>query len=71
MTPYEAVYPGKKPLPVTLYLLGTSKVQAMDHTLHTRKNILLILKDNLVMAKNRLKQQVDQHHYKHSFVEED
>jgi hypothetical protein len=63
MTPYEVVY-GQKPLSVTSYLPGTSKVQAVDHTLHTREAILHILKDNLVMAQNRMKQQVDQHHSK-------
>jgi hypothetical protein len=49
MTPFEVVY-GKNPLLVTSYLPRTSKVQAVDHTLHTREATLCILKDNLVMA---------------------
>jgi hypothetical protein len=67
MTPYEVVY-GQKPLSVTSYLLGTSKVHVVDNTLHTREAILHTLKDNLVMAQNRMKQQVDQHHSECSFA---
>jgi hypothetical protein len=70
MTPYEVVY-GQKPLLVTSYLLGTSKVHVVDNTLHTREAILHTLKDNLVMAQNRMKQQANQHHSKCSFVEGD
>jgi hypothetical protein len=47
MTPYEAVY-GQKPLSVTLYLVGTSKVQVVDQTLPIREVIFYILNDNLV-----------------------
>jgi hypothetical protein len=65
-TPSEVVY-GQNPLSVTSYLPDTSKVQTMDHTLHTRDVILCILKDNLVMAQNRMKQQANQHCLEWSF----
>jgi hypothetical protein len=59
---------GQKSLLVTSYLLGASKVWEMDHTLHTREAILHIIKDNLVMTQNRMKQQEDQHCSKHYFI---
>lgn len=70
MTPYEIVY-GQKPLLVASYLLGTSKVHEVDRTLHIGEAILCTLKDNLVMAQNRMKQQVDQHLSECSFIEGD
>ena len=39
--------------------------------LTVREVILYTLKDNLVMAQNRMKQQVDQGHFEHQFVEGD
>ena len=59
MTPFEAAY-GQKPPSVLSYLLGTSKVQAVDLTLKSRADILRTLKENMVMAQNRMKQQADQ-----------
>jgi hypothetical protein len=59
MTPFEVVY-GQKPPSVLSYLPGTSKVQAVDQTLTVRGDILCTLKENLVMAQNRMKQQADQ-----------
>jgi hypothetical protein len=70
MTPFEAVY-GKKPPSVLSYLLGTSKVQAVDQTLTVRENILRTLKENLVMEHNRMKQQADQGRFEHQFEEGD
>jgi hypothetical protein len=70
MTTYEATY-GQKPLPVTSYLLGASMVQSMDNSLNTNESIIHTLKDNLIMDQNIMKQQVDQHLSKHSFVEVD
>jgi len=67
MTPLEAFY-GQKQFLVTSYLPNTSKVQEMDHTLHTRESILHILKDKLVMAQNKMKQQADQHRSERSFA---
>jgi hypothetical protein len=59
MTPFEAVY-AKNPPSVLSYLLGVSKVQAVDQTLTVREDILRTLKENLVMAQNCMKQQADQ-----------
>ena len=58
MTP-EAVY-GQNPPLVLSYLLGVSKVQAVDQTLTVREAILRTLKENLVMAQNHMKQQANQ-----------
>jgi hypothetical protein len=57
----------KNPLSMASYVPGTSKVHAVDRMLHTREAIIHILKDNLVMAQNQMKQQVDQHRSKHFF----
>jgi hypothetical protein len=59
MTHFEAVY-GQKPPSIPSYLPGVSKVRAVDQTLTVREVILRILKENLVMAQNRMKQQADQ-----------
>jgi hypothetical protein len=70
MTPFEAVY-GQKPPSVLSYLPGASKVQAVDLTLIAREAILCTLKENLVMAQNRMKQQVDRGFSERQFVEGD
>ena len=70
MTPFEAVY-GQKPPSVLSYLPGASKVQAVDLTLTDREAILRTLKENLVMAQNRMKKQVDQGRSECQFAERD
>jgi hypothetical protein len=70
MTPFEVVY-GQKPPSVLSYLPGTSKVQVVDQTLTVREDILRTLKENLVMAQNRMKQQEDQGHSERQFAEGD
>ena len=70
MTPYEAVYVQQPPFVVS-YLLGTSKVNAMDSFLETQEATLATLKENLAMAQNCMKQQVYQHHSENSFEEGD
>jgi hypothetical protein len=70
MTPFEVVY-GKNPPSILSYMPDVSKVQAVDQTLTVREAILRTLKENLVMAQNHIKQQVDQGHSKHQFVEGD
>jgi hypothetical protein len=70
MTPFEAVY-GQKPPSVLSYLPGVSKVQAVDQTLTVREAILRTLKENLVMAHNRMKQQADQGRSECQFAEGD
>jgi hypothetical protein len=44
------------------YFPNVSKVQAVDQMLTFREAILRTLKENLVMAQNRMKQQADQGH---------
>ena len=68
MTPFEAIY-GQETPSVLSYLPGASKVQAVDLTLTAREAILCTLKENLVMAQNRMKQQVYQGHSEHQFPE--
>jgi hypothetical protein len=68
MTPFEAVY-GQKPHSVLSYLPGVSKVQVVNQMLTVREAILRALKENLVMAHNRMKQQADQGRSKRQFAE--
>jgi hypothetical protein len=70
MTPFEALY-GQKPPSVLSYLPGVSKVQSVDQTLTVREAILCTLKEKLVMAQNRMKQQANQGRYEHRFEEGD
>jgi hypothetical protein len=70
MTPFEVVY-GQKSPSILSYLLGTSKVQAVDQTLTVREDILRTLKENLVMAQNRMKKQADQGRSERQFAEGD
>jgi hypothetical protein len=70
MTPFEVVY-GQKPPSILSYLLGISKVQAVDQTLTVREAILHTLKENLVMVQNHMKQQADQGHSECQFEEGD
>jgi hypothetical protein len=70
MTPFEVVY-GQNPPSILSYFLGVSKIQAVDQTLRVREAILYTLKENLVMDRNHMKQQVDQGLYECQFVEFD
>ena len=52
---------------ITSYLKLNSKVQAVeDHIKHQQK-VLKLLKDNLNLVQNRMKQQAYQHHSERSF----
>jgi len=66
MTPFMALY-GYKPPSITSYLRQNSKVQAVEHHIEHQQQVLQILKDNLVFAQNRMKQQADQHRNERSF----
>jgi hypothetical protein len=70
MTPFEAIY-GQNPPSVLSYFLGVSKVQAVEKMLTVREAILHTLKENLVMAQNRMNQQADQGHSECQFAEGD
>ena len=70
MTPFEAVYEKNSPSVIS-YLPDVLKVEAVDQTLTIREVILYTLRENLVMAQNLMKQQVDQGPLEHQFVEGD
>ena len=61
MTPFMALY-GYHPPSITSSLREKSKVQAVEYHIENQQQVLQILKDNLTMAHNRMKQQADQHH---------
>ena len=66
MTPFMEIY-GYHPPSITSSLRETSKVEAMeDHTKHQQK-FLQLLKDNLDLVQNRIKQEANQHHNERSF----
>ena len=52
---------------ITSYLRENSKVQAVEHHIKHQQQVLQLLKDNLVLAQNRMKQQADQHRSERSF----
>jgi hypothetical protein len=66
ITPYEAVY-GQQLPSIVSYLPQTFKVQVVESLLHNLQLTLATLKDNLAIAKNCMKQQVDQHRLEWSF----
>jgi hypothetical protein len=66
MTPFMALY-GYHPPSITSSLKEKSKVQAVEDHIEHQKQVLQILKDNLTMAQNYMKQQVDQHRSERSF----
>jgi DNA-binding ferritin-like protein len=66
MTPFMALY-GYHPPSITSSLKEKSKVQAVEDHIENQQQVLQILKDNLTMAQNRMKQQADQHHSERSF----
>jgi len=70
VTPYEIMY-GHQPPFVTSYIPCASKVQDLDKFMQGREATLQALKDNLHMAQNRMKQQVDQQCFERFFQEGD
>jgi hypothetical protein len=66
MTPFMALY-GYHPPSITSSLKEKSKVQAVEDHIENQQQVLQILKDNLTMAQNRMKQQADQHRSEISF----
>jgi hypothetical protein len=66
MTPFMALY-GYHPPSITSSLKEKSKVQAVEDHIENQQQVLQILKDNLTMAHNRMKQQADQHRSERSF----
>ena len=60
LTTYEALY-GFPPSNILDYIPGTTKVNALDKLLHSKSQMLALLKQNLRVAQSRMKLQVDQH----------
>ena len=60
MTPLMALY-GYHPPSITSSLRDSSKVQWVEHHMKRQQQVLQLLKDNLNLAQNRMKQQADQH----------
>eukprot|EP00253_Pinus_taeda_P026716 PITA_26716 len=55
MTPFMALY-GYEPPSIASYLRENSKVQAVEQHIEHQQQVLQLLKDNLVLAQNRMKQ---------------
>jgi hypothetical protein len=55
------------PPSITSSLKEKSKVQAVEDHIDHQQQVLQILKDNLTMAQNRMKQKTNQHHSERSF----
>jgi hypothetical protein len=66
MTPFMALY-GYHPPSITYSLKEKSKVQAVEDHIENQEQVLQILKENLTMAQNSMKQQAYQHRSEISF----
>ena len=66
LTPFEALY-GTAPPRLLDYVPGTTQVAAVDTLLHSRQQMLALLKLNLVVAQARMKQQSDLHRTEREF----
>lgn len=64
--PFEALY-GYLPPRLMDYVLGTTRVEAVDMHLRSRQQILSLLKHNLVLAQERMKLQTNKHRSERSF----
>ena len=60
MTPFMPLY-GYHPPSFTYYLRENYRVQAVEDHIEHQKEVLQLLKDNLNLAQNRMKQQANQH----------
>ncbi|XP_004310194.1 PREDICTED: uncharacterized protein LOC101296542 [Fragaria vesca subsp. vesca] len=70
MTPYQSLY-GRTPPSVLSYTPGTTKVHSVDIALRNRDDLLKLLRSNMAMAQNKMKQQTDQHRTERTFEEGD
>jgi hypothetical protein len=66
LTPFMVLY-GYHPPFITYSLKEKSKVQEVEAHIELQQQVLQILKDNLAMAQNHMKQQEDQHCSERSF----
>ena len=60
MTPFQALY-GCPPPSWKELATNQTKVASVKELLDESQKVVQILKENLVIARNRMKQQVDQH----------
>ena len=58
---------GYHPPSITSSLRENSKVQVVEDHIEHQQEVLQLLKDNLNLAQNRMKQQADQHRSERSF----
>ena len=58
---------GYQPPSNTSYLRENSKVQEVEHHIEHQQQVLQLLKDNLMLAQNRMKEQADQYRSERSF----
>lgn len=70
MTPFQALYGYESPRWKDFALLDSRVPVVKDHLGETQR-IINLLKENLTMARNRMKQQADQHRSKREFEEGD
>lgn len=66
MIPFMVLY-GYHPPSITSSLRYRYKVQAVEEHIEHQQQVLLLLKDNLTLAQNRMKQQAYQHRSERSF----
>ena len=59
---------GYHPPSITSSLRENLKVQAVEDHIEHQQEVLQLLKDNLNLAQNRMKQQTDEHRSERSFV---
>ena len=52
---------------ITSSLRDQSKVQAVEEHIENQQQVLQLLKDNLTLTQNQMKQQAYQHHSERSF----
>ena len=66
MSPFLALYGYHSPS-IKSPLKENTKVQAVEDHIGNQQEVLKLLKENLVMAQNRMKQQADQHRSEREF----
>lgn len=60
-SPFEVVY-GRSPPKLTSYCHGLSKIEAVDHALHSRDAMIQSVRGRLLHAQNIMKSRYDLHH---------
>lgn len=66
LLPFEVLY-GYKPPKLLDFVLGTTRVAAMEELLKHRQQVMGLLQDNLVAAQARMKLQADNHKQERQF----